>query len=417
VTDAPAHEPPVYRPFALLAFGTTVFVATPLGIRVLAWLYCGAPAVGPGVLLLHASLQSFGFFGVLILGVAQHLVPRFTGRAVTPSPLLRALAVVLGVVAVLRIASVWLTLPAAALAAAAGQSAAFVIFAGWVWRSLDPPALAPLRRHLTASSGWLAAASIGETLLRCRALVEGAPAPDHAAMRAVHAMALLGGVVGWILGVLVRAGPMFAPDWRVAPAVVGAMPLVLGLGVLLHAAGELGDVHPMTASAVSRLGDTVALGLVSLVLIGAGALRRGGRRLPMLSRSPQESRIFRLAAVSVVAATLGSAVAAIAALDGVDTHVLTDAARHLLAVGFITSVVVAMTFRLIPVLEARALPWPRLRDVAFWSLLAAVVLRTIEVFAGMTGGAVGPLVALSGPLAWTAVTCAAANLAGALARR
>jgi hypothetical protein len=82
-------EPPVYRPFAALAYAATVVGGTPLGIWLLAGLHLGAPAVPPSWMLLHASLQVFGFFGTLIVGVAPHLLARFTGRPVAHPPSIR----------------------------------------------------------------------------------------------------------------------------------------------------------------------------------------------------------------------------------------------------------------------------------------------------------------------------------------
>jgi hypothetical protein len=83
-------------------------------------------------------------------------------------------------------------------------------------------------------------------------------------------------------------------------------------------------------------------------------------------------------------------------------------------VGFTSAVVVAMAFRLIPVLET-ALLWPRLRRVAFWALLTSVVLRSAEVLVGHGLPALAPLVPLSGVLAWIALACVAANLLRAIA--
>lgn len=51
----PAGETPVYRPFALLAFATTLTVGTPVGVWILAWLYWGAPAAPIAWVLLHAN--------------------------------------------------------------------------------------------------------------------------------------------------------------------------------------------------------------------------------------------------------------------------------------------------------------------------------------------------------------------------
>ena len=76
-----------------------------------------------------------------------------------------------------------------------------------------------------------------------------------------------------------------------------------------------------------------------------------------------------------------------------------------------------MTFRLIPVLEDRALPWPRLRAVALWALAAGVVLRSAETLLGLGWGWMAPAVALSGLFVWAAVLCAGTNLLGAVVRR
>ncbi len=86
-----------------------------------------------------------------------------------------------------------------------------------------------------------------------------------------------------------------------------------------------------------------------------------------------------------------------------------------MTVGFLTSVVVAMAFRLIPVLEQTALPWPGLRRLAFWALLAGVVLRSSELLIDLGGQPLALLVPLSGLSVWGALACVGANLIGALA--
>lgn len=152
------------------------------------------------------------------------------------------------------------------------------------------------------------------------------------------------------------------------------------------------------------------------MLLSAGAFRHVPKALPMLSRSAEESRIARVALVSLPLAAVGAAALTVAVAFGVATHVATDAVRHLLTVGFLTSIVVAMSFRLVPALERVALPWPGLRRVAFAAIVGAVVLRTAQVFvpAGLLW--LSPAVALSGALVWVALVAAAANLVGAIAR-
>ncbi len=408
-------EPGVYRVFAGVAFGGSVLVGTPLGMWWLAWLYLGAPALSVDVLLLHAGVQVFGLFGTLIVGVAHHLLPRFTGRPVAASALTPWLAGLLGAGLALRVAAVVSGAAALTLAGVLAQAVAFGLFASWVWRTLDPPPLARLRRHLTASSAWLAAACALEIVIRLVALADGRALPDLGVMRAVHSTALLGGVIGWVSGVLLRAGPMFVPGWQVPGAVVTLVlrgPLVaVALSVAALPAG------PVAAIALARLADLAALGTLAAVFLSAGALRRSGRALPMLSRSHAEARIVRLGAACALAGTLGAAGLALGAGAALPHHALADALRHLLTVGVLTSIVVAMTFRLIPVLEGVVLSWPWLRMVAFVALLGAVILRTAQGLAVGGWPRLGPAVALSGALAWIALAAVAASLAAAMIRR
>jgi len=378
----------------------------------LAWLYAGAPAVAVEWRLLHASLQIFGFFGTLIVGVAHHLFARFTGRVTARSAIAHPVLALLLAALVLRVAGTWGGVPAAVLAGAALQGIGFLVFAGWVWRFLDPPQLGPLRRHLAASSAWIAAACLCEAFLRLGALNAGLPLPPLGPMRAVHSMALLGGVIGWVSGVLLRAGPMFAPRWNVPAALARALPWMLGLGAALAAAGEwAGDGR------AARCGELVVIGSVAAMLIAGGVLRQAGATLPMVSRSAPESRIFRLAVASLGAAFVGAAAGVAIALGGAEAYLLADAVRHLVAIGFLTTVAIAMTFRLIPVLEGRALPWPRLRAVALWALAAGVVLRSAETLLGFGWAWLAPAVALSGAFVWAALVCAGANLLGAVVKR
>ena len=87
-----------------------------------------------------------------------------------------------------------------------------------------------------------------------------------------------------------------------------------------------------------------------------------------------------------------------------------DAGRPQVTIGVLTSVVVAMVFRLVPVLEGRRLRWPRLRRVALWSLAAGILLRSAEVLVGLGWTSLASWIPLSGILVWLAVACAAVTL-------
>jgi hypothetical protein len=412
---APAAEPPLYRPYALLALGATLAVGTPLGLWMLAWRYLGAPAVAMPWIVLHAHVQVVGFFGTLIAGVAQHLLPRFAGRAVLRHPWGPWLAAGLGTALLVRVAGTAAGAPAPLAGAALVQAAGFAAFAVWVWRILGTASL--VRLHLTLASAWIAAACAAEAGFRVRALVAGAGWPGTDELRAVHAVALLAGVLGWVLGVLLRAGPMFVPGWAVPVRVARAVPAVLAVAAVLGAAGELAPRGGPTAAALARLGDALALAAVAAVAVGGGALRRAPRALPLLSRSAEESRIVRLALVAAGGGLLGMLAASGIALAGGQAHAVADAARHLLAIGFLTSIAVAMAFRLVVVLEGVPLAWPALRDVALAALAGAIVLRTAGVLVAHAWPGLAPLVALSGTLAWLALAALAVTVGRAILDR
>jgi hypothetical protein len=404
----------VYRVFALLAFGATLLVGTPIGIWMLGWRYLGLDAVPAGWVWLHGSVQIWGFFGALIPGISEHLFARFTGRPVAGGAQPQILAALLGSALALRVIGVWVDSAGTLLIAGGLQSAALFMFTWRVWRALDPPPLAPLRRHLTASTAWLAVGSLIEAATHAPALMSATAGPEW--LDVAYTMALVGGITGWVLGVLLRAGPMFVARWNAPAYLARALPWALAAAVLVHAAGRLLVPGPMAAAALAAAGDSLACWTAVAVLVGAGVLRRAPLSLPMVARSQEESRIFRVAVAAIIAgAVISTAGLALTMLTGSDA-LAADAARHLLTVGLLASTVLAMTFRLVPVLEGQALPWPACRPVARWALAGAVTLRTLEVPVSFGAAWLAPAVALSGPLVWAALACGGATVMRAASR-
>jgi hypothetical protein len=413
------REPPVYRPFALIALAATLVVGTPLGIWMLARLHWGGGPVSAESVWLHAHLQVFGFFGTLIMGVAHHLVPRFAGRPVAVTRWTRWLAGALGIALGLRLAGAALGAVAPAVAAALLQALAFGVFGVWVARALDAPHLRLTQVHLATATAWLVAALVVETGLRTWTIVRADPGgvPAAGGMGAAHVMAIYGGVLGWILGVIVRAAPMLVPRWRVPDAMAWGLPGALGLGVALAAVGLAGPWPGTTRVVIERAGEAFALATVAGTALLGGAFRGARGTLPMAARSGPETWLFRMAMLAACVAAVGSIGAAAMVWTGIPLSLVADALRHLVTVGTLTPMVVGMGFRLIPVIEGASLPWPRLRAVAFWMILGGVLVRTAEVLADHGLEAVLPLVPLSGVLVWIALACLGATVIGAICHR
>ena len=299
------------------------------------------------------------------------------------------------------------------------QALAFGLFAAWVMRALGAPHLRLTRAYLTAATAWLVLALVVEAGLRAWAIAGADPGggPDPGGMGAVHAMAIYGGVLGWIVGVVVRAGPMHVPRWRVPDALARMAPGALGLGVVLAAVGFAGPWPGATRVALERAGEAVVLATVGAIALRGGAFRGAPGALPMAARGGPETWLFRMAMLAAGVAAAGSIGAAALAWTGTPLSLVADALRHLVTVGVLTTMVVSMGFRLVPVIEGSPLPWPRLRGVAFWMLLGGVLIRTAEVLADYGLEAVLPLVPLSGVLVWVALACLGANVLGAMCHR
>jgi hypothetical protein len=189
---------------------------------------------------------------------------------------------------------------------------------------------------------------------------------------------------------------------------VHVTPWALALSVGLQAAALVVAEPGPLASVLARAGELVAWATLAAVIPAAGALRRSHGAPPMLSRSLPESRIFRVAVASALGGVLLSGWALVLGAEA--PRALTDAVRHLLAIGMVGAVVIAMTFRLIPALERRPLPWPGLRAVALWTLVGAVALRTGQVMILFVPFDVAPLTTASGVLAWIAFGAAGSSL-------
>lgn len=395
-------EAPAYRPYALLAFAAVVCLGAPVGLRALGAHYAGTGGVGLPWLLLHGHVQIFGFLGTLIVGIAPHLLARFTGRPLPARPAWTGV-LLLGLALALRVAGTVTYRPPLLLVAAALEAAVFTMLAIRVWRALDPPPLARLRRHLVAASAWLAIATLAELVLRVLGAVHGTDRPSPGDLHQLHMLALFGGVVGWVLGVLLRAGPMFVPRWAPPPTLAVATPWLLGIGALLAAGGEAG--HGL----IARVGELVVLATATAVVVAAGVFRRD-TGLPLAGRTGDESRLFKLAIVSLLVATGGAVVNVVNAAAGTSRPALTDAVLHLLTVGTLGGVALAMSFRLIPVLEGRPLPFPAARAVALLALAGAVILRSVQILSPLGGRPLGIVVALSGVFAWIAFASVASSL-------
>ncbi|MBI2562077.1 MAG: hypothetical protein HYW08_06755 [candidate division NC10 bacterium] len=400
-------EIPIYRPFALVALVVTLGLATPIGAIALYRLFAPAGPVPMIWLRLHAHLQIFGFAGVLIMGVAHHLILRFGHRPIrrpASTPWILALTI-LGLGG--RVAATMAggaTASGLWIASGVAESLAFGVFAAWVTarvRATEPRFTSDWL--MVTGAWWFAVALAVETMSLAAAATAG---PDPVAVipgPGLYAMGLYGGVFGWVLGVAMRAVPMFLSGRRVG-RLGGAVLTGLNGGVLLMLLAEIWPPASRHAQALHALGDlAVAIAFV-VGAVAVGAWQRQPRRALSLLMDRTETRFFRLAFACAGLAVVGLSVGAALTLAGAPPHgLLADATRHLLSVGFLIGMICAMGFRFVPVIEGVRIAVPGARLVAFWALALAVLLRTAEMGADYLHEGFLRAAAVSGFLAWVAL--------------
>jgi hypothetical protein len=360
VDEVPAAARLVHRPFLTAALVVTLTLGAGWG----AWLLfdIGAAsrfdAVSPAAVVAHGEAQLWGFVGLFILGVALRWLPMAVGR--TPWP-----------------AAGWLILAALLLG----------VGGGFAW-SLDPvrwPWLGP------ASAGGLVAGAVGYAVVAVRLVGRSAAAGwARFVLTAAVWLVVWAAAVAYLRWVHALAGPgVFAERTRLLLIELGVfgvalnsvygfglrlLPGILG-GTLARGPAEAGFwVHNAALLALVALPSdgpagfraaalAVLAGAAVLYVLGLGRLVRVRRFSPrpeqghpLLPRYAQLAFFWLLAGTAMVA---GAEVYA-ALTGGTAPHALVGAARHALTVGFLTTLILGVGQRMIPVLGHTTLAWPRL---------------------------------------------------------
>lgn len=399
----PAHR---YVPFLLASIALTLTLGATLGMINLARLttpwFGGLPL---GSVRAHAFVQVFGFVGLFVIGIACHVLPRFTGRRLAAAHLTRAiLGAQLGGVLAIALAFMpreeplrWLW-AAGGLALVAAGTMFLLVVRGTVAGVREP---ARFGRWIVAGAAWQIAAACGS--------VAAAWSGDVEIVQALWPAALWGFAVSWIFGIGRRILPGFL-KWqpRAAAAETPAF-IVFQAGVALAVAAA----WPMSSAPPGLLVAASSLALASGVLAFSWSL--GVRPLPRV-RHDVEGGYQRYIVAAwvwlVVALLVGPLWTLAAAVSGSAVPPLgADFARHALAFGFITQVMMGVASRVLPAFTGHALWSPRARTAAFYLLNLSLAVRALEavVSVGLLPAA-WPLIALAGPPAVAAVVLFACNV-------
>jgi hypothetical protein len=359
-TPEPASDL-LYCPFIIAALLATLTLGATFGAYNLACVQLALGPIPPPHNWVHASFQIFGFVLLFIMGIGYHAVPRFLGAPLPSRPLAAAsLWLIIGGIFLRTYGQLGVIAPATSLAHGLGATALLagtVTFGGSLVLSFRRARARLELFHLYLGIGtaaWIVAAGL------CFSAEQGS--------EMLYQVALFGGALSWIQGMLLRVGAGFLglqpPRTRLCAGALALGTVGLALVLLGHAAAPL----------------FVAADVV-LFAYGARLLSRRVHRQDLAL-----ARISDLAiGWSIVFALLAAAWSIDVLTGQAPPSLLWDAARHAFGLGFVTLMIFALAGRVLPIFGGSELAWPRLRWYGACLIAIGVAARQMELVATLAG--------------------------------
>ena len=358
----------------------------------------------------HGEAQLWGFVVPFVVGVAVSFLPRTTAcphphRALLDLLLGALLAGVLGEFAWSLATRRWPWLgPASGFA----QVVAALGFLAVTAQQLAGKVRAPWARFVLAAAAWMIVWAVVDLALRGRAGPVGPGAYSESGRRLVVELALFGFALNAVYGFGQRLLPGMLGGG--APR-SGAIEAAFGLhntGVLALAVS-----HVQWPSLCVTLGaSAIAAGAVAwaIGLRGFRSQRRSTPRpeagLAFLVRYIQLAFFWLLAGLALLVA--GQLIGAVQGIDPPRAYL--GATRHALTVGFLTTLILGVGQRLLPILSHDLLAWPRLVVPIFMLIAAGNALRVAAELATLAWPIAFRILPASAILELTALVLFAANI-------
>jgi uncharacterized protein involved in response to NO len=401
-----------HRPFVGAALAVTLSLGAGWGTLLLVEVgRRGSLAAIPAAqVVAHGEAQFWGFVAPFIIGVAASFLPRTTAR---PRPHHAPLDLLLGaLVAGVLGGFIWSLAPRRWLWLGFASGAALILaalgFLALAVQQLAGKLRAPWARFVLAAAAWMIVWAVVDLMLRGRAGTAGPGNYTESARGLLMELALFGFALNAAYGFGQRLLPGMLGGGSPRRGAVEAT-------FALHNAGVL----TLVVSHVRWPGLCGALGAAAIVA-GAGAwaiglqgFRRKRRSAPrpeagpvFLARYIQLALFWLLAGlVLLVAGEFTAAVRGVAL-----PRAYLGATRHALTVGFLTTLILGVGQRLLPILSHDLLAWPRLVVPIFVLIAAGNALRVAAELATLVWPIAFRVLPASAVLELTALALFAANV-------
>lgn len=401
----------IHRPFIAWALSVTLTLGAGWG----AWLLFEIgrrgrfEAVSAGQIVAHGEAQLWGFIALFVVGIALRYLPTACGGSRTGLAFARFVltAFLVGVVG----GFAWSLAPGQVpwLGPVSGISlvGAAVLFLGFLFRQLTGKWRHTWCRLIAAAGVWMAVWACVTLWLRGTASAEGLGVYSEAMRQLLMELALFGFALNAIYGFGRRllsgivgsgtphAGAIEATFWLhntgmalllLAHAGRWALAGPLGVGLTAvsafgYAIGMRGFIRQRRTTARPEVGQAALRHYVQLafcwLLVGMAMLLFADLRWQVQGRTPP--------------------------------HAYLGAARHALTVGFMTTLIMGVGQRLLPILGHTLLPWPRLVLPILALIAVGNLLRVVTELATPVSEAAFAIMPLSAVLELCALALFAAN--------
>jgi iron-sulfur cluster repair protein YtfE (RIC family) len=338
---------------------------------------------------MHAHTQILGFAALFLMGIAFHALPRITGVGGGP-PRFSKLAfwLMAGGVLLRNLGQPFNFAPigrAASLLSGIAELSAGCLFAIFVAdlirraRSGKYPSRDPFLAFLGFGSAFFLAALLlnaAQSVWLAGHLETALPA---ALVEPFYFAALYGFLLAWIFGFSHRVVALFLGLDAPAPAPAWAALTLQTLGITAFLAAWIPGLSNGAAGILRDTGITGAALSAIVLVIGAKLLSRP--KLPALA--PRGNPLFAIRAAYVCLmlwAVLQLAAVGVARMTPLPAQNpwWNDAARHVFTVGFLTLLIVGMSFRILPVFSGKTLWSSKLAFATYALILGGVAMRLLQ---------------------------------------
>lgn len=373
----------VHRPFLASALALTLTLGAGWGALLLfeiGW-QGRFEAIPARHIVAHGAAQLWGFLALFVVGIALRFLP-MSGGGNRPSLAFARLLLADFLVGIVG-GFLWALAPERAhwLGPFSGAAlvAAAVLFLGFLIGQIRRNRRTTWGRLIAAAGIWMLVWAAGTFVLRCKVSAEGPGAYSESMRQLLMNLALFGFTLNAIYGFGQKLLSGIVGSGTPRPRAIEATFWLHNTGVLLLTLAESSG----TVLAASLGLAALAAGAISYVL-GMRGFVRVRRSAPrpevgqaMLRHYVQLAFFWLLAGMAML--LLADLTWGVRGLS--PPHAYLGAVRHALTVGFMTTLILGVGQRLLPILGHTLLPWPRLVLPIFACIAVGNLLRVLTELA------------------------------------